>query len=229
MDGNNIDDGGVIFLREQADADADVAGQGQIWVDTQTPNVLFFTDDAGTDHQLSGTNPIGLHDIDFEATGMWPSTTNGCAALAKTELGTNDVDIQTLDFDQTTEEYAQFSWKPPRNWNEGTITAVFDWSTTATSGDCIWALQGTAVGDDDAMDAAWGTAQTVTDTAKATASDLATTSATSAITIGGTPTEGDRIHFRVYRDADAAGDTLAADARLHGIRITFTTSAATAA
>jgi len=49
LDGNNIDNGGVIFLKEQADADADVAGSGQIWVDTATPNVLFFTDDAGTD------------------------------------------------------------------------------------------------------------------------------------------------------------------------------------
>jgi hypothetical protein len=54
LDGNNIDNGGVIFLKEQAEADADVAGSGQIWVDTQTPNKLFFTDDAGTDFDLSG-------------------------------------------------------------------------------------------------------------------------------------------------------------------------------
>ena len=50
--GNNIDDGGVIFLKEQAEADTDVAGSGQLWVDLATPNVLFFTDDAGTDTQL---------------------------------------------------------------------------------------------------------------------------------------------------------------------------------
>ncbi len=52
-DGFNLDDAGVIFLREQAEGDADVAGAGQIWVDTQTPNKLFFTDDAGTDFDLT--------------------------------------------------------------------------------------------------------------------------------------------------------------------------------
>ena len=36
-------------IKESADAVADTAGYGQIWVDTQTPNCLAFTDDAGTD------------------------------------------------------------------------------------------------------------------------------------------------------------------------------------
>jgi len=53
LDGFNIDNGGVIFLKEQAEADADVAGSGQIWVNTATPNELWFTDDAGTDTQLN--------------------------------------------------------------------------------------------------------------------------------------------------------------------------------
>ncbi|MAH46486.1 hypothetical protein CMI37_11680 [Candidatus Pacearchaeota archaeon] len=52
LDGNNIDNGGVIFLKEQADADADVAGSGQIWVNTATPNELYFTDDAGNDREI---------------------------------------------------------------------------------------------------------------------------------------------------------------------------------
>jgi len=52
-DGFNMLDGGIIKLREQAEADADTAGAGQIWVDLQTPNKLFFTDDAGTDFDLT--------------------------------------------------------------------------------------------------------------------------------------------------------------------------------
>lgn len=52
MNGQDITNGGVIFLTEQADAEADVAGKGQIWVNTATPNELYFTDDAGTDVQL---------------------------------------------------------------------------------------------------------------------------------------------------------------------------------
>jgi hypothetical protein len=44
--------GSVIYLTEQAEASADVAGDGQIWVNTATPNELWFTDDAGNDVQL---------------------------------------------------------------------------------------------------------------------------------------------------------------------------------
>lgn len=54
IDGAFRVEGGTIFIEEQAEASADVAGYGQIWVDTATPNVLFFTDDAGNDFQLSG-------------------------------------------------------------------------------------------------------------------------------------------------------------------------------
>lgn len=43
---------GSMFIEERADADADVAGYGQLWVNTAEPNELFFTDDAGTDFQL---------------------------------------------------------------------------------------------------------------------------------------------------------------------------------
>jgi hypothetical protein len=50
--GQDLTNGGVIFLTEQAAAEADVAGKGQIWVKTATPNELWFTDDAGTDFQL---------------------------------------------------------------------------------------------------------------------------------------------------------------------------------
>jgi hypothetical protein len=45
--------------------------------------------------------------------------------------------------------------------------------------------------------------------------------ATSAVTIGGTPAANRPIQFQVYRDADAGGDTLATDARLLGVEITF--------
>lgn len=46
-----------IFLDEQAAADDDVVGDGQIWVKSDAPNTLWFTDDAGTDVQLGlGSN-----------------------------------------------------------------------------------------------------------------------------------------------------------------------------
>jgi len=43
---------GVIFIKEQAEADADRAAYGQIWINTATPNELWWTDDAGSDTRL---------------------------------------------------------------------------------------------------------------------------------------------------------------------------------
>jgi hypothetical protein len=42
-----------VHIVESADAISDTAGEGQIWVDNQTPNQLKFTNDAGTDFGLS--------------------------------------------------------------------------------------------------------------------------------------------------------------------------------
>ena len=59
--GRMIVDGGQTItgtqkMVEQADADADTAAQGQVWVNTATPNELYFTTDAGNDIALtSGT------------------------------------------------------------------------------------------------------------------------------------------------------------------------------
>jgi hypothetical protein len=46
---------GTMKIKEQADADADTAGFGQLWVNTATPNELYFTNDAGTDQALAST------------------------------------------------------------------------------------------------------------------------------------------------------------------------------
>ena len=43
---------GTLKLVEQADASADTAAQGQIWVNTATPNELWFTDDTGKDQKV---------------------------------------------------------------------------------------------------------------------------------------------------------------------------------
>jgi len=60
----------------------------------------------------------------------------------------------------------------------------------------------------------------VTDTL-ITANDVHISAATAAITLAGTPAASEFVQFRVYRDTGAT-DTLAGDARLLGVRITFT-------
>jgi hypothetical protein len=54
--GNHLQNMGVLMLVERASAIADVAGHGQLWVKTATPNELWFTDDAGTDSTIALLN-----------------------------------------------------------------------------------------------------------------------------------------------------------------------------
>jgi len=50
--GQDLTNGGVLFLTEQAEAEAVIAGKGQFWINTATPNEAYFTDDADTDIRL---------------------------------------------------------------------------------------------------------------------------------------------------------------------------------
>lgn len=166
-----------------------------------------------------------LRSLWLPAAGIRPSAAGGCAALVLTATTANRPDLSYLAFDATTAEYAQFWVAFPKSWDEGTVTARFYWlhpATTVNFG-VRWGLQGVSVSDDDTLDVAYGTAQEVTDTG-GTTSDLYVSAATSAITIAGTPAVDDMVAFRVYRDPVNAGDTMAVDAYLKGVRIFYSTN-----
>jgi hypothetical protein len=57
--GNDLNNLGVVFLTEQAAAEIDVAGKGQFWVKDSTPNIPYFTDDAGNDGQIHTSTAHG--------------------------------------------------------------------------------------------------------------------------------------------------------------------------
>lgn len=48
-----------LYIKEEAAAGTDVASYGQIWVKDDTPNTLYFTDDAGTDWKIGGSGVAG--------------------------------------------------------------------------------------------------------------------------------------------------------------------------
>ena len=166
----------------------------------------------------------GLVTVPIMAGAMQAATTNG-AASASIETTTNRVLYKTLDFDTTTQEFAGFAIPFPKSYNNSTVTFQPIWTFASSSGGVVWALQGVACSDDDASDVAYGTEQTSTDTAL-TAGDVHIGPTSSAITIAGTPATSDLIFFRVKRNPADASDTLAADARLIGIRLFFTQNAA---
>lgn len=205
----NYVDGVTSSIQTQLDAKAPIASP------SFTGDVNLAT---GANIQVNSADPYRT--IVIPAGSMSPTTTAGCASVATVEAGTNDVDYKVLDFDQTTEENAFVIFSMPDSWDGGTITAKFIWTTAASSGDVIWALKGRSFANDDAIDQAYGTSQTVTDTFIA-AGDIHITSATSAITLAGSPAGGQLVQLKVYRDADAGGDTLNGDARLIAVQIEY--------
>ncbi|MCX7177720.1 MAG: hypothetical protein NTX56_02795 [Proteobacteria bacterium] len=176
---------------------------------------------------LASQLSIGLQTCWIPAGAMVARTTAGAASGA-IEMATNKNMFKTLDFDTATAEYAQFCIQMPKSWNEGTVTAAFVWSHAATTTNfgVAFGLQGVATSNDDAGDVAFGTAQLAVDTG-GTTNDIYVTPTTSAITIGGTPAANDYVMFQVYRAVADGGDTMAIDARLHGVQLYYTTDAAT--
>ena len=159
---------------------------------------------------LSNTRWIGAGEL-------IPRVTNG-AGIDGEELATNKINLDYLAFDAGTAEYAQASFDWPSGFT--TLTAKLFWTAASGSGSVVWGAQARCYADDDALDQAQGTAQTVTDTLLA-ASDAHITSATSSITPGGTVSAGNLTVVQVYRDATSGSDTLAVDARLIGVLLTF--------
>lgn len=165
---------------------------------------------------------VGTHEVYIPAGSMYTRTTSG-AAYTSRETTTNKVMISSFNFDTTTQEYAQFNWSTPANWDAGTIRFKLYWTTTGGSASQTidFDLQGLARSDDDALDTAFGTAQNVTDTYIAD-NDVHVTSYSSAITIAGSPVAGDNVIFQLTRDV--ASDNLGVDCEVLGILLEISTN-----
>jgi hypothetical protein len=168
----------------------------------------------------------GLETMWVPASAMYGATTNPADAQ-QVETTAVRPDMKVLDFDAATDEFAQFSVAFPKSWNEGTVTYQVFWTPSNTdTGDCIFGLQGVAIGDGDTIDVAYGTAVNITDAGIGTIEDQQVSAVSSAITIAGSPAVDQQTYFQLYRDANAGGDTFTGDARVLGIKIFFTTDAA---
>jgi hypothetical protein len=170
----------------------------------------------------------GRQTIWFPAHALIARTTNGPASLTS-ESSTNKNMITGWNFDASTAEYLQTPpVGMPISYNLGTWTAKILWShaSTTTNFGVAWEVAAVATSDGDAIDAAFGTTQVVTDTGGTTRTQY-TTSETSAITVAGSPASGDVIRFQINRAPANGADTMAIDATLEGLWLYFTTNAAT--
>ena len=171
---------------------------------------------------------IGVQTIWVPAVAMYPTTTAGCDALAQVETGAGPPptpELKTLDFPDGADSYAQFSIAMPKSWNESTITFQTYWSVAGTNtGTVGFTLSAVSLSSDEVCTTGFGTAVANTPlAASGTISDLMVNAVSGAVTVGGTPAEGDQVFFQVLRDVSE--DTQTSPARLHGIKIFFTTDA----
>ena len=174
----------------------------------------------------SALKVAGLETMWVPASAMYATTTNG-ADPQQVETTATRPDMKVLDFDASTDEFAQFSVAFPKSWNEGTVTYQVYWTpSTTNSGNCIFGLQGVACGTGNSIDTVYGTAVNVTDASDGVVEDQLVSAVSSAITIAGSPAVDQQTYFQLYRDANAGGDTFTGDARVLGIKIFFTTDAA---
>lgn len=147
-------------------------------------------------------------------------TTNGAPA-GSNEYATNDIMMGYHAFDGATEEFVAFNKAMPEEWDRGAIKFKAYWApghADCSAGDTVeWEVAARAISNDDAIDAALGTGQVISDVVLAgKEGDLHITGASPALTAGGTPALGDLVHFKVSRNVGGT-DNMAEDAWLYGI------------
>ena len=204
-------------------------GNGPVLSATGETNVDININPKGSGVLKSGSAAVkvaGKETIWVPSAAMYGATTNPADAQ-QVETTATRPDMKVLDFDASTDEFAQFSIAMPKSWNEGTLTYQVYWTPGSTNtGDCIFGLQAVACADSDTIDVAYGTAVNVTDAGIGTVKDQQISSESGAVTVAGSPAAGELTYFQLFRDANAGGDTFSADARVLGVKIFFTTDAA---
>jgi len=192
-------------------------------------NVGININPKGTGVLKSGTAAIkiaGLETMWVPASAMYATTTNPAAA-AQVETTALRPDMKVFDFADGADDFVQFSVAFPKSWNLGTVTYQVFWTpSTTNTGNCIFGLQGVAIGDGDTIDIAYGTAVDVTDAGIGTIEDQQVSPVSGDVTIAGSPADDQQTYFQLYRDANAGGDAYTGVARVLGIKIFYTTDAA---
>jgi len=187
------------------------------------------TSTAAELNKLDGVGTLsqaGKQTVWVPANAMTPTETNGCASITAVETQSGRPDMYVLDFDKDSDEHAQFTIAFPKQWNLGTVTFQAFWSGTANTGGVSWGLQGVACGDNDTIDVAYGTAIVVDDTEQGAVEEVNVSAESGAVTIAGSPADDQLCYFRIFRDVSDTNDNSSGDARLHGIKVLFTTDAA---
>ena len=162
-------------------------------------------------------------EVFIPAEAMNPTTTTPCGALTKVEAVTNSIDYWVLDFDSVIAQSCFFTLRMPDNWDAGVVTFQFIWTTDGgTPGQQIaWSVKGRAYADGDAVDNSYSSEVIVHDPLIGVG-EIHLTEESLPLTPAGTLAAGQWAQFRITRRVDDMDD-LAADGRLIGLRLKYTT------
>ena len=197
-----------------------------------TAGVIEIATSAETIAMTDATRAVTPDDLgellQYQEAIIWASAfvpgTTASASFGSYEWATNDIVRDYFAFDGAADEHIRFSHIFPETWDQSTIKVKFVWAgdTGSTSGDtCSWAIKGRFSRDDDALDAAWGTAATIGDalTDDGPIDTQITATVHTALTLAGTAAVGCVCDFDVYRDVSE--DNMSEDAWLFAVKIQF--------
>jgi hypothetical protein len=203
-----------------------IAGGGEIDLTATAIDINGTCDVSGTlTNGSAAVKVVGTETIWIPANAMTPTTSNGCAAIAAVETTSGRPDMYVLDFDKDSDEFAQFTVAFPKSWNAGTVTYQVFWSGLAATGGVSWSVDAVAFANNDSIDTAYGTAVVVDDTEQGAVEEVNVSAVSGAVTIAGSPGDDELCYFRIARDVSDSNDDSGGDARLHGIKLFYTTDA----
>jgi hypothetical protein len=168
---------------------------------------------------------VGTETIWIPANAMTPTESNGCASITAVETTSGRPDMYVLDFDKDSDEFAQFTVAFPKSWNAGTVTYQVFWSGLAATGGVSWSVDAVAFANNDSINTVFGTAVVVDDTEQGAVEEVNVSAVSGAVTIAGSPGDDELCYFRIGRDVSDSNDDSGGDARLHGIKLFYTTDA----
>lgn len=170
---------------------------------------------------------LGTFQFLIDGAALRPDLTDGCDYELDQTLTAGRALLSGVGFSGTADQFAQFKIALPKAWNAGTLTfRVRYGGTAAGSGDVMFSLAASASSDGEAIDQAFGTAITVTDTFLGTSKTHAT-ALSAAMTIGNTPIKQDQIYFRFGRLATNGADTKVEKIWVEAVELFLVTDAVT--